>query len=63
MIPNEMRQCPKVDSKPVGVKEVCYKCQWYDPDPRTLWHCRYIIHNVDADRYLARIREILGGEG
>ena len=62
MIHRETRQCPKVDSRPVGVQEGCRKCEWYDPDPGTMWHCRYIIYNVDHNKYIEKVREILEGD-
>ena len=61
MIPRETRQCPIVGSEPVGVEEVCAKCDWYKPDPRATRPCRYFaVTSAHAERYIDEMKRILG---
>lgn len=61
MIPKETRQCPIVGSEPVGVEEVCAKCEWYKPDPRETRPCRYFaVTSAHAERYIDEMKRILG---
>ena len=61
MMPRETRQCPIVGSEPVGVEEVCAKCDWYKPDPRATRTCRYFaVTSAHAERYIDEMKRILG---
>lgn len=63
MIPKETRQCPMAGDKPVGVEEVCAKCDWYKPDPRATRPCRYFaVTYSHAEQYIDQMKRILGGE-
>ena len=63
MIPRETRQCPKIGSEPVGVQEVCEKCDFYKPNPREVIACRYYaVSSKHARRYIDELKRIVGEE-
>ena len=52
-----------VGDEPVGVKEVCTKCDWYKPDPRATRPCRYFaVTYSHAEKYIHQVKRILGGD-
>lgn len=60
----EWRQCPEHGGEPVCA-DCCKACEYYEPDCRSIYTCRFWIENREArDRKMIRqLREMLGGEG
>ena len=52
----EWRQCPRHGSEPVCI-DCCKRCDLYDPDPKSLYTCRYPVEEEYAVSH-AVIREL-----
>lgn len=62
IVAKETRQCPEHYGRPVCVSH-CYRCRYYDADPRTTITCRWHIYNekkIDNETMIANLREIMG---
>lgn len=67
--PRETRQCPLMARQAVCIR-CCQECNYYEPDPATMWVCTYYIHNhhryhapeegQDAHALVDQCRDIIG---
>ena len=44
------RQCPRHNSEPVCIN-CCKKCLYYNPDPKSMLHCMYVLVNKVYEDY------------